>query len=94
MAAPELKPNMSAKTISAALLVPGIQRPSMKMTVSVQKTIMTLNRPSLSPMMPGIVRPKMEPALRIDTRYSASCRDIPRACATMVMNVMTQNIPQ
>lgn len=54
-------------------------------------TVMTLKRPILSPMRPGRVRPKMEAALRIETRYCARSSDMPRSLATVVMKLNTGN---
>lgn len=66
----------------------------MRIAVSVQKANMTLKRPILSPKIPGKVRPNIEPAFRIETRYCARSRDIPRPAATAVIYDMTGNMPK
>ena len=69
IAPPLLKPKSKAKTIIGAFEYDGIHNPRMMMTVKKAITIITLKRPILSPMKPGNVRPKIEPALRMLTRY-------------------------
>jgi hypothetical protein len=38
-----------------------------------------LKRPSLSPMMPGKIRPNIEAAFRMDKRYEDRLSDMPSA---------------
>jgi len=65
-----------------------------RIVVRMQKMHMVLKRPILSPMMPGRVRPKMEPALRMLTRYSARVSDMPWEAASATMKAKGMNIPQ
>ena len=57
--APEPMPKSAAKTIMAALLVAGSHIARMRIVVKLAMTIMTLNRPTLSAIALGTVRPIM-----------------------------------
>lgn len=63
-----MNPYRTAKMMMGALERAGIQRQRTRRAEAYEVTIIVLKRPSRSAIHPGIVRPKMEAALRMETR--------------------------
>lgn len=63
-----MNPYRTAKMMMGALERAGIQRQRTRRAEAYEVTIIVLKRPSRSAIQPGIVRPKMEAALRMETR--------------------------
>ena len=70
--APELIPKNAAKTMSAAFPVAGSHNARMRIVVKPLITIMTLNRPTLSAMAFGTVRPITLGKISYKARASAT----------------------
>lgn len=63
-----MNPYRTAKMMMGAFERAGIQRQRTRRAEAYEVTIIVLKRPSRSAIQPGIVRPKMEAALRMETR--------------------------
>lgn len=85
--APVENPYNTQNMMMATIPLPGIHNARTMMAEKQVVIIMTLKRPNRSAMIPGMIRPKTEAALRMGMRYIVRLREIPSFLALVEMSV-------
>ena len=76
MIVPEQKPKAIEYTTNAAVVFAWFKQRMMIPVITPPRASM-FNRPNLSARMPGIIRPKVEAAFRIASKYEANVASMP-----------------
>ena len=92
MIVPETKPKTIEYMINAALVVTEFRK-KITMPVTMPPSANTFNRPYLSASTPGIIRPNVEAALIIASKYPASVGLIPLLTAYVGIKKSGVNMP-